>query len=400
MVILVVNTGSSSLKYRLFDTQDNRSLAGGVMERIGESSGIWTHSASAVEPGKEEIRTLEIKDHRQGLRLAIERISNPKNGVVSDVSKIDAVGHRVVQGGETFTSAVRIDETVKQAIRDNFALAPLHNPHNLTGIETAGQLLPDIPNIAVFDTQFHQTMPLKSFLYGLPYEYYTDYKIRKYGYHGTSHKYIARQAARLMNKEPDQVNLITLHLGNGCSVSAIEKGRCVDTSMGMTPLAGVMMGTRTGDLDPAVIGYLVKQTGMHIEQVETVLNQKSGLKGLCGLNDFRDIHKAAAKKDPRAVLALEMFCYRIRKYIGAYTAVLGSVDAIVFSAGIGENDPIVRKMICENLEGLGIDPDEDKNLTGNGAFSFHSDTGRVQIWVVPTNEELQIAMEVCALLTD
>jgi len=329
----------------------------------------------------------------------VDIITDSQNGVIDDISQIGAIGHRVVQGGEDFASAILIDDTVKKAIKDNNALAPLHNPSNLIGIEVAEELFPGIPNIAIFDTEFHQTMPPRAFLYALPYEYYTNFKVRKYGYHGTSHKYISQEAAKLLNKKIDTVNLITIHLGNGCSVCAIEKGKCIDTSMGMTPLAGTMMGTRSGDIDPAIIGYVMEQAGMDIKELYNVLNKQSGLKGICGLNDMRDIHKASVQGDDKAVLAVEMFCYQVKKYIGAYAAILGTIDAVIFSAGVGENDEIVRAKTCESLSCLGIEIDPVKNGTKqSGPFSLHSKNSKVQILVIPTNEELQIAKEVLQIL--
>ncbi len=399
MKIMVINAGSSSLKYQLFNMADTSVMAGGVLERIGESTSIWTHTISVQGREEKSIQELEIKNHKAGMHLAVDRIVDPKTGVIDDIRQIDAIGHRVVQGGEAFGSAILIDDIVKQAIRDNNPLAPLHNPPNLIGIEVAQDLLPGIPNIAIFDTEFHQTMPPEAFLYALPYDYYKKYRIRRYGFHGTSHKYISRQAARLLGRRIDDVNLITIHLGNGCSICAVKKGKCKDTSMGMTPLSGVMMGTRTGDIDPAIIGYLLEHTGMNIKELDIVLNKKSGLKGICGLNDMRDIHAACTQDDELAALALDMFCYQVKKYIGAYTAVLGHVDAIIFSAGVGENDDIVRAKVCENLPGLGVKIDSEKNrLRQPKPFSLHSQKSRVQVWVVPTNEELQIAREVVQIM--
>lgn len=395
MKILVINAGSSSLKYQLFDMQRRQAAASGVIERIGEDAGAWTHVVSAGEHRGKIVQDLDVPDHRAAMLLAVGMITDPQKGVISDASQIDAVGHRVVQGGEAFNSAVRIDEAVKQAIRDNNPLAPLHTPPNLTGIEVSEELLPGIPNIAVFDTVFHQTMPPRAFLYAIPYEFYSQYGVRRYGFHGTSHKYVAAETARLMNKSADKVNMITVHLGNGCSISAVQAGKCIDTSMGMTPLAGVMMGTRSGNIDPAIIGYLLEHTGMDIRELETVLNKRSGLKGICGLNDFRDIHEAAGRGEERAALAVEMFCYQVKKKIGAYVAALGTVDALVFTAGIGENDAVVRAKICENLSGLGIKINQRRNDSSQvKPFSLHAGDSGVQVWVVPTNEELQIAKEV------
>ncbi len=379
---------------------DNASvMAGGIIERIGESQGCLTHHIFIQDIEKKIVREQYIKNHKRGMHLAVNLIIDSKTGVIDDITRIDAIGHRVVQGGETFGSAVLIDDNVKQAIQDNTPLAPLHNPANLVGIQVAEELFPNIPNIAVFDTEFHQTMPPKAFLYALPYEYYTKFKVRRYGFHGTSHKYVSRKAARLMGTDINKINLITLHLGNGCSICAIEKGKCKDTSMGMTPLSGIMMGTRSGNIDPAIIGYLMEQTGMSIQELDIVLNKKSGLKGICGLNDMRDIHEASAKGDIKASLAIDMFCFQVKKYIGAYAAVLGHVDALVFTAGVGENDHIIRAKTCENLSFLGIQIDPEKNRQKNPKpFYLHSQNSRVQVWVVPTNEELQIAEDVLEIL--
>jgi acetate kinase len=388
MNILIINTGSSSLKYQLFDTDQTQALAGGVVERIGEAEGSLTHKTFVPDPDKAQL-SLPIPDHRAALLLVADRITQ----------EIHAIGHRVVQGGEAFTSAILITEDVKKAIKANNPLAPLHNPPNLIGIDVAEALFPGKPHVAVFDTNFHQSIPEKAFLYALPYTYYTGHRIRKYGFHGTSHKYVAKEAARCMKKAPDQVNLITLHLGNGCSICAVEKGQCKDTSMGMTPLAGVMMGTRCGDLDPAIFGYLMDNTGMGQKELDDVLNKQSGLKGICGYNDLRDIHAQAERGNANAALAVDMFAYQIKKYIGSYTAVLGHVDALIFTAGVGENDGIVRARALENLEGMGIILDPDKNNTrSDQARPIHHPDSRIQIWIIPTNEEEQIAIETQAVL--
>ncbi len=405
MIILVINAGSSSLKYQLFDMPGAIVMARGSIERIGESKGVLTHHICT--PGnnikdknvKKIVREQRVKDHNIGMHLVADLIIDPDTGVIDNINKIDAIGHRVVQGGETFGSAVIINARVKQAIIDNSPLAPLHNPPNLTGIMAAEKLFPNIPNIAVFDTEFHQSLPQKAFLYALPYEYYSKLKVRRYGFHGTSHKYVSQKAANLMGRDIDKTNLITIHLGNGCSVSAIEKGRCKDTSMGMTPLAGIMMGTRTGDIDPAIIGYLMEQTGKTIDELDTVLNKKSGFTGICGMNDMRDIHEQIDAGNTKARLAVEMFCYQIKKYIGAYAAVLGHIDAIVFTAGVGENDPVIRAKACENLSFLGIRINPSKNRQKiDKPFYLHSEDSQVQVWVIPTNEELQIAKEAVQVL--
>jgi len=400
MKILVINAGSSSLKYQLFNMKTASVTAGGIIERIGEPLAILTHHIFIKGRNKKIVREQGIRNHKRGMHLAANLIMDSKTLGMEDIPQIDAIGHRVVQGGEAFGSAVLIDAAVKQAIQDNSLLAPLHNPPNLEAIVAAETLFPGIPNIAVFDTEFHQSLPPKAFLYGLPYEYYTNFKVRKYGFHGISHKYVSEKTARLMGKDINKTNLITAHLGNGCSLCAIEKGKCTDTSMGMTPLAGVMMGTRSGDIDPAILGYLMGQTGLSIKEMDTILNEESGLKGICGLNDMRDIHTAAAKGGQKAALALDMFCFQVKKYIGAYAAVLGHVDALVFTAGVGENDGIIRAKVCEDLSFIGIHIDPEKNSQKKSIpFSLHSQDSRTQVWVVPTKEELQIAKEVVQVLT-
>ena len=389
MNILIINTGSSSLKYQLFDIDRSKEITGGVVERIGEAQGVLTHKVHTDDGVEKQKITQSIPDHHSAMHLMADLITQD----------IDAIGHRVVQGGESFKEATLITEDVKKAIEANNPLAPLHNPPNLIGIRVAEELFPGKPQVAVFDTNFHQTIPEKAFLYALPYDFYTEHKVRRYGFHGTSHKYVAREAARLMGKVPEEVNLITLHLGNGCSISAVEGGRCRDTSMGMTPLAGVMMGTRCGDLDPAIFGYLMDNTGLSQKEMDEVLNKRSGLKGICGHNDLRDIHEQAGKGDKNAALAVDMFAYQIKKYIGAYAAVLGRVDALVFTAGVGENDEIVRAKALEGLDFLGIDIDEAVNNVRNpDPHTIHTDKSRVQVWVVPTDEERQIAIETSEVL--
>lgn len=389
MNVLVINTGSSSLKYQLLDMDLQQVLSGGVVQRIGEEQGVLVHKTWSQGKFQESRITQPIPSHEAAMLLMAGLITQ----------KIDAIGHRVVQGGETFKEASLITREVIKAIQANNPLAPLHNPPNLIGIHLAETLFPGKSQVAVFDTNFHQTLPEKAFLYGLPYEYYTRLKIRKYGFHGTSHKYVAQKTTQLMGKEPDQVNLITLHLGNGCSISAVKQGKCQDTSMGMTPLAGIMMGTRSGDLDPAIPGYLMETLGMGPREVDEVLNKKSGLTGICGLNDLRDIHGRAAQGDDRAKLAIEMFAFQIKKYIGAYAAVLGRVDALVFTAGVGENDPIVRAKALEGLSFFGIELDPKKNTRPSSEPRRIDQAGsRIQVWVVPTNEELQIALETCQVL--
>ncbi len=399
MKILVINAGSSSLKYQLFDiqesVQDSSVMVAGLIERIGETQSRWIDNNEEHDVGK-------VTDHHSAMHLVIDYITAPETGVIEDINQIDVIGHRVVQGGEKYTAATVIDEAVKEEIKNNFPLAPIHNPANLMGIEVAEQLLPSIPNIAIFDTEFHQSMPPKAFLYGLPHQYYSEHKIRKYGFHGTSHKYVSQQAAKFLAKPLEALNLISIHLGNGCSVSAIEKGHCIDTSMGLTPLSGLMMGTRSGDFDPGIIGYLQKQTGMDTIEIDAVLNNNSGLKGICGLSDMRDVQRAAKEGDEQSALAIEMFCYQIKKTIGAYVAALGNADVVIFTGGIGENNGAVRAKCCENLQALGIELDDNENANkhnNRNIFSLHSENSLVKILLIPTNEELQIAMDVKQLMS-
>lgn len=393
MKVLVINAGSSSLKYQLLDMENEAVMASGIVERIGAENGSLTHKAEKGDGSTEKTELAqEICDHTVGVNLAIDLITDPEKGVIADKSEIDAIGHRVVQGGEDFSEAVRIDDTVKDKIHEISSLAPLHNPANLMGIAVAEHIFPGIPNVAVFDTEFHQTMPEKAFLYPLPYTYYEELKIRKYGFHGTSHKFVARKTAKVMGKNIQELNIITVHLGNGGSVSAVASGKCMDTSMGMTPLAGIMMGTRCGDIDPAITGYIAERKQMTAKEIDFLLNNESGLMGICGKSDMRDIHSSIEAGDQRAKLAVEMFAYRVKKYIGSYYAALGTVDAIAFTAGIGENDDKTRALCCENLTGMGIELDLSKNVGRIGdPKKISQERSRVQVWVIPTNEELQIA---------
>lgn len=394
MKILVINAGSSSIKYQLLDMENEKPMASGVVERIGEKLGSISHKRYLNGKEEKTVVEKEIIDHKDGMHLFIDMITSAQSGVIQNTKEIDAIGHRVVQGGESFRAATLIDASVKAAIAANNPLAPLHNPANLTGINVAEELFTNTPNIAVFDTEFHQTMPPKAYLYALPYEFYEKLKVRRYGYHGTSHKYVAKNVALALNRKPNEINVITIHLGNGGSITAVRKGTCIDTSMGMTPLAGVMMGSRCGDIDPAIAGYVAEAKKISFQEVDSILNKESGLKGICGMNDMRDIHESAAKGNERAKLAVDMFTYRVKKYIGSYFAALGTVDAIAFTAGIGENDDIVRAGVCEEMQGLGIEID----LTANrGRISspkkISTISSPVQIWVIPTNEELQIAQD-------
>ena len=399
MKVLVINAGSSSIKYQLLDMADQQLMASGIVERIGESNGSLAHKKYVNGEEQKTILEQDIKDHKQGMHLLIETITAVETGVIADKNEIAAIGHRVVQGGEAFREATLIDESTKAAIEENNVLAPLHNPANLTGIRTAEELFPGTPNIAVFDTEFHQTMPPKAFMYALPYDFYTDLKIRRYGYHGTSHKYVAKRMAAALHKKPEEINVITVHLGNGGSITAVQRGRCIDTSMGMTPLAGVMMGSRCGDIDPAISGYIAERKNLSAKEVDDILNKESGLKGICGMNDMRDIHESGAQGNERAKLAVDMFTYVVKKYIGSFFAALGTVDGIAFTAGIGENDDIVRAAVCTDMAGLGIEIDLAAN---EGRISrekrLSTDSSKVEVWVIPTNEELQIAQDTVAIL--
>ncbi|RKY74979.1 MAG: acetate kinase [Candidatus Latescibacterota bacterium] len=392
MNILVLNCGSSSIKYKLFDMPDGGELAGGLLERIGEETSLLSHRA-----GGRKVRVEgKVADHREGLKWVVEALLHPEHGTIGGPSEIDAVGHRVVHGGERFTGSVLITPEVLDAVREFISLAPLHNPPNLMGIEAARELLPDVPQVAVFDTAFHGTMPRYAYLYAIPYEYYENYHIRRYGFHGTSHRYVTLRAAQILGRPSEELKLITCHLGNGCSMAAVKGGRSVDTSMGFTPLEGLVMGTRSGDVDPAVIPFLARAEGMSADEVEEVLNKRSGLLGLSGVsNDMREVERASEAGDERAKVALEVFAYRVKKYIGAYVAVLGGLDALVFTAGIGENSYKMREMICEGLEvfGIALDHERNRRTVGRKEGDISREGSPVRVLVVPTDEELLIAKD-------
>ena len=398
MRVIVVNSGSSSIKYEAFELSGLVAAAKGLLERIGAKDSRLKHRWLTPSGGWEEIvETRHVADHREGFSFILEVSSRARSD--GEVPEIFAVGHRVVHGGEKFSQPAIIDDEALGTIEELIPLAPLHNPANVTGIKVMRELLPDVPQVAVFDTAFHQTMPARAFHYALPAEFYRSYGVRRYGFHGTSHQYVAGEAARHLGRTPGTVNLITLHLGNGASAAAIERGRSIDTSMGLTPLEGLVMGTRCGDLDPAVHFYLARKTGRPFEEIEGILNKESGLKGICGVNDMREIQDRAQGGDAQAELALEMFCYRVRKYIGAYYAALGSVDAIVFTGGIGENSAAVRAKACEGLSALGINLDERRNNADAGGLrEIQAKEGRVRILVIPTNEEHEIARQTVEVL--
>jgi len=391
MKVLVINSGSSSIKYQLFDMSNKTVLAKGLLEQIGEPQSKLTHHTCNVGGAWDEVlRTQKITGHQEGFALIGAVLT--ESGTVGDTGELFGIGHRVVHGGEKFREPTVINAEVMATIRDLIPLAPLHNPANLLGIEVALESAPEVPQVAVFDTAFHQSLPPYAFRYALPQELYERHRIRRYGFHGTSHGYVAGQAAKHLNKPLQSVNLITLHLGNGASVAAIKNGKSVDTSMGMTPLEGLIMGTRSGDIDPAIIFYLGTKAGIEQNEIESLLNNQSGLKGICGVNDMREIAQLADKGDEPARLAIKMYCYRIKKYIGAYYAVLGDVDALVFTAGIGENAANIRLQSCEGLSHLGIEVDEKKNeLNTSGVFEIQSDASAIKVLVIPTDEELEIA---------
>jgi acetate kinase len=393
MKILVINSGSSSIKYQIFDAGDFTVLAAGLLEQIGEDSSHLRHRWQNRAGEQEEYdQKKSIADHQQGFAWIIAVIA--ETGTIQEPGELIGIGHRVVHGGELFHEPTLIDDRTIRAIREMIPLAPLHNPANLIGIEVAMERRPDMPQVAVFDTAFHQSMPPHSFLYALSYDLYKKYHVRRYGFHGTSHHYVAEQAAAHLGQPLGHLNLITLHLGNGASAAAIKAGKSVDTSMGLTPLEGLVMGTRCGDLDPAIHFYLAREAGLSMEEVEALLNKQSGLKGICGVNDMREIIRLAESGDRQAQLAIDIYCYRIKKYIGAYFAVLGQVDALVFTGGIGENAALIRQRSCEDLNGLGIILDEQKNTSCAGTLMEVQDSrSKVSILVIPTNEELEIARQ-------
>lgn len=391
MKILVVNCGSSSLKYQLVDMNGEQVLAKGLVERIGLDGSLLVH-----EKGNEDKVKLpnEIPNHKVAIGLVINTLVDPNLGVLSDIKEIEAVGHRVVHAGEEFAGSVLITDAVMNALNKCIELAPLHNPPNIMGIEACAEVLPGVKQVGVFDTAFHQTMPKKSFLYGLPYEAYENHSVRRYGFHGTSHKYVAQEAAKMLGKDIADLKIITCHLGNGASVAAIDGGISIDTSMGFTPLEGLVMGTRCGDIDPAIIPFIMNKEGLDINGVNDYLNKKSGVLGISGVSsDFRDIENAAEQGNERALLALDIFAQRVKKYIGAYAAVLGGVDAVVFTAGLGENSPETREAVLANFEFLGIEIDTAKNKVRGKATNFSKDGSKVQALVIPTNEELMIARD-------
>jgi len=398
MKILVINCGSSSLKYQFFDMDSNEVLAKGLCERIGIEGSKLTHEAL----GKEKyVVTQPMKNHQVAADLVIKALLDPVYGVIKDINEISAVGHRVLHAGQHYSDPVIVDEDVKRVIRECFDLGPLHNPANLTGIEACEAAIPGVPQVAIFDTAFHQTMPAKAYLYAIPYEYYEKYNIRRYGFHGTSHSYVSKRLIKVAGLDPDNSKVIVAHLGNGASISAVQNSKCVDTSMGLTPLEGLIMGTRSGDIDPAIIQYISKKENKTVDEVVNMLNKQSGMLGVSGVSsDFRDVKKAEAEGNYRAKIANEAFEYRVAKYIGAYTAAMNGVDAIAFTAGVGENDHIIRSNVCKYLGYLGLQLDEEKNSTIRAKEAeITTADSKVKVYVIPTNEELAIALQTLELIS-
>ncbi|HEY4755374.1 MAG TPA: acetate kinase [Ignavibacteriaceae bacterium] len=389
MRILVLNCGSSSIKYQFINTDEKVTLAKGIVDRIGMSGAVLSHTRYDGDTIK---IVGEILDHTMGIEYVLGVMLSKNHGVIDDKDDIDAVGHRVVHGGETFSGSVLITNEVVRVLQDNIELAPLHNPPNIKGIQAVTRLLPGKPQVGVFDTSFHLKMPPKAFLYGIPYELYKKHKIRRYGFHGTSHRFVSQRAAEILGKKFDELKIVTAHLGNGCSMAAVDRGHSVDTTMGFTPLEGLLMGTRSGDLDPSLILYIMGKEGLSLSEAGTLLNKHSGLIGISGeSSDMREILTAVKEDHKRSKYAFEIFCYRIKKYLGAYAAAMGGLDAFVFTGGIGENSSEVRKEVCSNLEFLGIKIDDAKNQNSEEVISV--DGGKVAVLKIPTDEELVIALD-------
>lgn len=396
MNILVINCGSSSLKYQLIDTNKKSVLAKGLCERIGIEGSKLTHEPADKE---EYVVKQPMKDHKVAADMVMKALLDPEYGVISDIKEISAVGHRVLHGGKYYSNPVIVNDDVKKVIRDCFDLGPLHNPANLTGINACEEAMPGIPQVAIFDTAFHQTMPEKAYMYAIPYEYYEKYNIRRYGFHGTSHSYVSKRTLEVSGLDLNNSKIIVAHLGNGGSITAVQNGQCVDTSMGLTPLEGLIMGTRSGDMDPAIIQYIAHKEDKSIDEIICMLNKESGMLGMSGISsDFRDVKKAEAAGNHRAKVANEAFVYRTAKYIGAYVAAMNGVDAIVFTAGVGENDGVVRGQICEYLGYLGVEIDEEKNKVRAKETLLSTPNSKVLVYCLPTNEELSIAQQTLALL--
>ena len=397
MNILVINCGSSSLKFQLINAETEQCIAKGLCERIGIDGSMISYQPAG---GEKEKTVTPMPDHVEAIRLVLEALTNPTTGAVKSLEEIDAVGHRIVHGGEKFTQSAVIDDEVMKAIEDCNELAPLHNPANLIGINACKKLMPGVPMVAVFDTAYHQTMPEEAYLYGIPYDYYKNYKLRRYGFHGTSHSYVSKRAAEFLGQKYEDMKIIVCHLGNGASISAVKNGKCVDTTMGLTPLEGLIMGTRSGDIDPAIMEFIAHKEGKNIDEIMTILNKKSGVLGLSDnlSSDFRDIEDGYFAGDENAVRAMKSFCYKVAKYVGSFTAAMNGVDAIAFTAGVGENGPIIRTLVCEYLGYLGITLDEDANHKRGVDIQISTPESKTKVLVIPTNEELAIARETARLV--
>lgn len=395
MKILVINCGSSSLKYQLIDSETEQVMAKGICERI-KLDGVLTHQTT----GKDKIKIdAAMPDHSAAVKIVLDKLLDPVDGAISSLDEINAIGHRVVHGGEKFSSSALINDEVLDAIEACNDLAPLHNPANLIGIRACAKLMPGVPQVAVFDTAFHQTMPECAYIYGIPYEYYEKYKVRRYGFHGTSHSFVSKRTAELLGKDIKDTKIIVCHLGGGASICAVEGGKSIDTTMGLTPLEGITMGTRSGNIDPAIIEFIAGKEGKSIPEIMNMLNKESGVLGISGVSsDFRDINKGMAENNKRCDIAMNVFCYQAAKFIGGYVAAMNGVDAVVFTAGVGENDPLVRKLTCDRLKYLGIEIDDEANKLRGEEVRISSDNSRVPVYVVPTNEELAIARETVALI--
>lgn len=397
MNILVINCGSSSLKFQLINSETEKWIAKGICERIGIDGSMITYTPAG---GEKEKKVTPMPDHTEAIRLVLEALTNEKSGVVKHLDQIGAVGHRIVHGGEKFAESTIITDEVMEAIEECNDLAPLHNPANLIGINACRKLMPTTPMVAVFDTAFHQTMPEEAYMYGIPYKYYEKYRIRRYGFHGTSHAYVSKRAAEVLGKKYEDLKIIVCHLGNGASVSAVKDGKCVDTSMGLTPLEGLIMGTRSGDIDPAIIEFIAHKEGKSIDEIMTILNKESGVLGLSDnlSSDFRDIEDGYINGAENATRAMKTFSYRVAKYVGSYVAAMNGVDVICFTAGVGENGPIVRNLVCEYLGYLGITLDQELNQKRGEDIAITTPDSKTTVMVIPTNEELAIARETAALV--
>ena len=396
MKVLVVNCGSSSIKYQLINMENESVMAKGYLEKIGLPDSFLTHTVNGEKRKIEE----PINNHEEGIKLVLAQLTHPEYGVISSLDEIGAVGHRVVHGGEKFSSSVLIDDAVMEAMKECIPLAPLHNPAGITGIEACKKVLPNVPMVGVFDTAFHQTLPEKAYIYAIPYEYYEKYGIRKYGFHGTSHRFVSKRVAEVMNKPIEDLKIITCHLGQGASLCAVDGGKSVDTSMGFTPLDGVVMGTRCGSIDASAVTFVAKKLGLSPSEMSDYLNKKSGFLGVSGISsDNREISAATEQGDERAKLTTDMLCYSIKKYIGSYMAVMNGADAIIFTGGIGENATEVRLSVCSDMEFFGIKIDPEKNKVRGKLAKISTDDSKIQVWVVPTNEELLIARDTLDLIS-